>query len=207
VAARKVEGLLAAEAAVTVVAPEAVETIEASAARGELAWKCKRFEAPDLDGMVLVFAATSDRRVNRQAAGEARARGIWANVADDPEACNFFVPATVRRGGACVAVSTGGASPALAAWLRDRAAEALPQAVGALVAVARGLRSWDRRAHPGAFRELFDSGLLADLEAEDWDAANGKVVRLFGGAPGIRELLGREGPASHLRVGPKTEET
>jgi precorrin-2 dehydrogenase/sirohydrochlorin ferrochelatase len=191
VAARKVEGLLAAGAEVTVVAPRLVAALREAADRGEVAWRRRPFEPKDLEGIDLGFVATSDPRANRMAAEEARVRGVWLNVADDPTGCDFLVPAVVRRGGAQIAVSTGGASPALAAWLRDHIAGALPEGIDALVEVARGLRRSAPRRGGSAFRELFASGVLEDLAAGNWAEADRKVARCFGVAPGVRELLER----------------
>lgn len=191
VAARKADGLLAAGARIVVVAPRAVARIEEAAGRGDLEWRARPFEAPDVEGVVLAFVATSDRNVNRAAAEEARARGAWVNVADDPDGCDFFVPAVARRGAVQVAVSTGGASPALAASLRDRIVPALPEATEALVEIARALRKTTGQRDTGAFQELFASGVSEDLAAGDWAAVERKVARCFGAAPGVRELLER----------------
>jgi precorrin-2 dehydrogenase / sirohydrochlorin ferrochelatase len=121
VALRKARGLLEAGALVTVVAPEWEPEFEDLPVRRLR----RRFRASDLDGAVLAFAATNDRRVNRRVGEEARKRGILVNVADAPEECCFIVPARVRRGGMQIAVSTGGRSPRLAAELRRRLEEML----------------------------------------------------------------------------------
>lgn len=117
VAARKVYGLLEAEADVVVIAPEAVPDIEALAAKGEIVWRKKTFAEDDLAGAFLVIAATNDRNVN-EAVAQAAAPGQLVNVVDDPKRCDFHVPAVIRRGPLTIAVSTGGASPALARRIR-----------------------------------------------------------------------------------------
>lgn len=117
VALRKVTGLVAAGAEVTVVAPEVVDGI------GDLAGvERRRYTAGDLARARLVVTATDDPAVNAQVAAEARAAGIFVNSADDPENCTFILPAIARRGPITVAVSTGGVSPALASRLRDQIA-------------------------------------------------------------------------------------
>ena len=100
-AQEKVDGLAAAGAVVTRVAPDA-------------------YRASDLDHAWLVVVATSDDELNRRVSGDASERRIFCNVADVPHLCSFILPALHRRGPITVAVSTGGASPALAQWLRDR---------------------------------------------------------------------------------------
>lgn len=180
VAGRKAEGLRAAGARVTIVAPDAGDAVRALAEAGEVEWRCRVFEPADLQGMVLAIAAASDREVNRRVAAEGAARGVWVNVADDPEASDFHVPAVLRRGGLAVAVATGGAAPALAAWVRDRIARELPPGLEELVEVARLLRESTPTPDGRRFRELFDSGILEDLARGDPEAAERKVTRVFG---------------------------
>ncbi|HEV7220833.1 MAG TPA: bifunctional precorrin-2 dehydrogenase/sirohydrochlorin ferrochelatase [Terriglobales bacterium] len=114
----KIESLLAAHAEVIVVAPQATATVEARAGTGGITWHRRAFDHSDLDGAVLVIAATSSVAVNETVFVEAQRRGILCNSVDDPEHCDFFYPAVVRRGDFQVAISTGGNSPALAQRLR-----------------------------------------------------------------------------------------
>jgi siroheme synthase-like protein len=194
VAERKVEGLLAAGARVTVVSPDLTPGLRGHADRRVLEWTSRAFGPSDLDGMELAFVATSDPEVNRRAAGEAKARGIRVNVADDPEACDFHVPAVLRRGPVSVAVSTGGASPALAAWLRNRLETAIPEGLGDLVEVLGSLREMTpqgARLSGEAQRELLESGILDDLGRGDWEEADRKAVRFLGRGFRIAELARR----------------
>ena len=78
----------------------------------------RRFRPADLRGARLVVAATNDPAVNKQVSRLARRRGIPVNVVDQPALCSFVFPSVVRRGRLVLAVSTGGASPALAKWIR-----------------------------------------------------------------------------------------
>lgn len=114
IAFRKAGGLVDAGAVVTVVAPSVVPELEAIAARVHR----RQYAADDLHGQRLVITATDDPAVNARVSGDARSAGIWANSADDPQNCSFILPAIARRGLITVAVSTGGASPALASHLR-----------------------------------------------------------------------------------------
>ncbi len=181
VAERKVAGLLACGARVTMVAPDATPGLAARAGAGELVWHRRGFEPGDVDGTVLAFAATSDPTVNRRVRDAARTRGVWVNVADDPGGSGFHVPAVVRRGAVSVAVATGGASPALAAWVRDRVAEAVPSAVGEVAALARQLRDMARHRVLGP---LLADGLVQDLERGDRRAAARKIRSRAGEVPG-----------------------
>jgi precorrin-2 dehydrogenase / sirohydrochlorin ferrochelatase len=115
VAGRKVEGLVSAGATVTVVAPHVTAEISAMDVRIER----RAYAAGDAGRFQLVITATDDPVVNALVAADARAAGVWANSADDPDNCSFILPAITRRGDITVAVSTGGASPALAGRLRD----------------------------------------------------------------------------------------
>ncbi len=114
----KIESLLAAHAEVVVVAPKATATVEAWATEGIITWHRRSFEPNDLNGAFLVIAATSSQEVNKAVFLEAQRRGILCNSVDDPEHCDFFYPAVVRRGDFQVAISTAGNSPALAQRLR-----------------------------------------------------------------------------------------
>ncbi len=116
VALRKVRGLLEAGACVTVVAPRALPEFDLLPVRVVR----RKVRASDLNGALLVFAATNDRRANRAVGAAAAKRGILANVADAPEECDFLTPARVARGKLQIAVSTGGDNPRLAAALRKK---------------------------------------------------------------------------------------
>ena len=161
------------------VAPEAADEIRRLAAEGRVAWVCRGFEPGDLEGTVLAFVATSDPAVNRAAAAAARERGVWANVADDPEGSEVHVPAVLRQGPVAVAVSTGGTSPELASWLRDRVAEALPRRLGDLAEWARLVR---KKAQPGAVARLLARGVADDLDRGDREAVVRKVSEVLAGA-------------------------
>jgi precorrin-2 dehydrogenase/sirohydrochlorin ferrochelatase len=136
VAVEKAGGLLACGAHVTLVAPR----IDAACASLELEWRARRYRRGDLKGMFLVMAATSERETNARVHRDAEARGMLCNVADDPELCNFILPAVHREGPITVAVSTGGASPALAKRLRSQIAELVGPGHAALALELEALR-------------------------------------------------------------------
>ncbi|MHB8593011.1 MAG: precorrin-2 dehydrogenase/sirohydrochlorin ferrochelatase family protein [Acidimicrobiales bacterium] len=140
VAARKIASLLACGAAVTVVAPEAHEAVALLVGEGAIA----AIDGPPLDLQLrpyrdgeaadyrLVITATGDAAVDGAVHRDAEAAGVWVNSADDPDHCTAVLPAVWRQGGVTVAVSSGGASPALSTWLRSRIAEVLGPTVGEL---------------------------------------------------------------------------
>src|SRR6266496_1396522 len=123
VAEGKIKGLLAAGASVHVVAPRATAAIQKWAWEGVLSWRPAKFRATDLDGMLLVVAATSSPEMNSQIFIEAQSRKVLCNAVDDPQNCDFYYPAVVRRGDLQIAISTNGRSPALAQRLRHELEE------------------------------------------------------------------------------------
>ncbi len=129
IGARKAEGLAAAGARVRLVAIEVSEHVEAGRFDDV---RARPFEPSDLDGMRLVVAATGDEQVDAAISEQARSQGIWTNAADQPVDCEFILPAIARRGRVTVAVSTDGASPALARELRNVIDEFLTDEIGAL---------------------------------------------------------------------------
>ena len=106
----------------------------------EVEWRARPYETSDLDGMFLVIAATSDRAVNEAVHRDAEARAMLCNVADVPDLCNFILPAVHREGPIAVAVSTGGASPALAKRLRSQIAALVGPEHAELAEELRALR-------------------------------------------------------------------
>jgi precorrin-2 dehydrogenase/sirohydrochlorin ferrochelatase len=118
VAESKISGLLEAGASVAVVAPQANATVVEWARAGRIGWEQRGFASTDLDGVVLVVAATSSSALNDTIFHEARKRKVLCNAVDDPEHCDFYYPAVVRRGALQLAISTAGLSPALAQRLR-----------------------------------------------------------------------------------------
>jgi siroheme synthase-like protein len=159
VATGKVRRLVDAGADVTVVAPEVDDVIEALGVhierrpyeRGEVAW------------YRLVVTATGTE-VDGQVFADGEAAGVWVNAADDPAHCSFTLPAVARRGAIQVAVSTGGASPAMASWLRARYEAELDPAFETLLQLLQNereaLRSTGTPTEGLAWREALDSGLL-----------------------------------------------
>lgn len=135
IATRKVEGLVREGAVVRVVAPDVSTEMTAFVAEhAEMVTIERRpYASADLAGVRLVITATNDTAVQQAVFDDAERLGVWVNAADDPDRCAFILPAVHRQGVVTIAVSTGGASPALAQWLRDRMRTALPEDLDALV--------------------------------------------------------------------------
>ncbi len=165
VALRKVKDLLRAGAIVTVVGLSACRGIEELASAKKVKFFKRSFKSLDLKNKCLVIAATSDRMENERAAKECMKRGIFVNVVDDPSLCTFQVPACSSKGELTISVSTGGAAPGAAGFLRrilDR--EFLPVAYG-YVEVVKSVRSYIMRRikEPGVRRKVMMS-LVRDYE-------------------------------------------
>lgn len=126
----KVESLLAANGKVTVIAPQGNARIVALADGGEIAWHQREYAQGDIAGHFLAIAATNNPAVNRAVFAEAEASGILINAVDDPPFCDFYFPSVVRRGDLQIAISTAGASPALAQRLRKEINAILPLDTG-----------------------------------------------------------------------------
>ena len=157
----KASGLLECGARVTVVAPQACAELR----RLPVRWRRKPYDSSDLEGHFLVVAATSITSVNRRVYADAEARSLLCNVADVPELCSFILPAVHREGPIAIAVTTGGASPALAQRLRDQAAAQIGPPHAELARQLGDLRPWAKRHFPtyearrAYFRELVEDAL------------------------------------------------
>jgi siroheme synthase-like protein len=144
VALEKARGLLDCGARVTVVAPQIAPEL------GRLVVTLVRrgYRSEDLDGQLLVVAATSTPSVNRRVFRDAEARSLLCNVVDVPELCSFILPAVHRHDPIAIAVSTGGASPALAQRLRDEIACVVRPEHAELARQLRDVRPWAKSHFP-----------------------------------------------------------
>src|ERR1700736_5525743 len=114
----KISSLITAGASVRVVALQATAAVAEWAQCGAITWEARAFNSSDLDSIFLVIAATNSSDMNAAIFHQARQRNMLCNVVDDPEHCDFYYPAVVRRGNLQIAVSTNGLSPALAQRIR-----------------------------------------------------------------------------------------
>jgi len=181
VAERKVNGLLEVGARVTVVGPSATERLLDWARAGRIGLTLRAYGADDLAGHSIVFAATDDGLINAEVARDARAAGVLINAADDPAHCDFILPAVLTRGDLTVAVSTGGASPALARVVRDELGAFLDRDdYAALARVAadarRTLRDRGRPAPWERWRRALGGEVRALVRADRLDAARERLL-------------------------------
>jgi siroheme synthase-like protein len=144
----KVEGLLACDAEVTLVAPDAQPELVQLALEGSITWEQREYAAGDLDGALIAIAATDDTDLNIRVFEDAEARSMLVNVVDVPPLCNFILPAIVRNGPLAIAISTAGASPALAKRMKREIGELFGQPYALLAILLNDARGWAKATLP-----------------------------------------------------------
>jgi precorrin-2 dehydrogenase/sirohydrochlorin ferrochelatase len=144
----KVEGLLACDGDVTLVAPDAIEPLRELADERSIRWERRDYRPEDLEGTFMVIAATSDTEVNISIYEDAERRAMLVNVVDVPPLCNFILPAIIRNGPLAIAISTAGASPALAKRIRDEIAEEYGEPYARLAILLNEVRGWAKGTLP-----------------------------------------------------------
>jgi siroheme synthase-like protein len=144
----KVEGVLACNGDVTLVAPEANSELQALAAEGSITWEQRPYESADLEGKFMAIAATNDTDVNIAVYNDAEARAMLVNVVDVPSLCNFILPAIVRTGPLAIAISTAGASPALAKRIKSQIADTYGEPYARLAVLLNEVRGWAKGTLP-----------------------------------------------------------
>jgi precorrin-2 dehydrogenase/sirohydrochlorin ferrochelatase len=145
----KVEGLLACDAEVTLIAPLAHPELEALAAEGSIRWEKRPYGgAADLEGAFMAIAATDDSEVNIKVYDDAERRTMLVNVVDVPPLCNFILPAIVRSGPLAIAISTAGASPALAKRMKREVATLFGEEYARLAVILNDARGWAKGTLP-----------------------------------------------------------
>ena len=179
----KIEGLLACDAEVVVVAPEADREVAELAESGAVEWRRRPYTAGDLEDCFLVIAATSDTDVNIAVYGDAEARAMLVNVVDVPPLCNFILPAIVRRGPIAIAISTAGASPALAKRMKSQIAELFGDEYAALALMLNEVRGWAKATLPTYQhrKSFFES--IVNGEPDPLELLRG------GNEPAVKELI------------------
>jgi siroheme synthase-like protein len=144
----KVEGLLACGGEVTLIAPDAIEPLRSLASEGSIRWEQREYRAEDLERTFIAIAATNETDVNIRVYEDAERRAMLVNVVDVPPLCNFILPAIVRTGPLAIAISTAGASPALAKRMKREVAEMFGDDYARLAEMLNDARGWAKGTLP-----------------------------------------------------------
>lgn len=165
VALRKIQALLAYDADITVVSPYVEDKINNWLQKGMINLFRREFKISDLDGMFMVFIATDDNSLNQTISSLCREQGILVNAVDDPENCDFYVPAVLRRQSLAIAISTEGKSPAFAGWLKRELENTISEQYGEFVELLGELRPRLKRS---ALSDHEKRDLIIDMIRSDW---------------------------------------
>jgi len=185
VGAEKVRGLMAAEAAITVVSPALNQEMQGYLRDGRFTHIAREFQMSDLDGgWHWVMIATDDGAVNADVAAACRARGIWVNAADDPQNCDFILPAVVRKGKITLAASTSGTSPALARRLREELdaylTDDMPALADLLAEVRQEIRARGIKVENDTWQYAIDGQLRVLLAQRRYGQARARLLARLG---------------------------
>lgn len=189
IAQGKVEGLLEARAAVTVVAPDLTQPLQDWLAARRFTYIERAYQPGDLAGAFLAISATDDRDVNQQVWQEATERNIPVNVVDDPPHCNFIAPSIMRKGDLTVAVSTGGKAPVMAVRLREQIEKMVGDEHARFLELAGTIREPLAKRYPSfaqrkaLWYQLIDSDVLQLLHDGDEAAAIQRITEIMGVSP------------------------
>ncbi len=185
VAARRVRLLIECGARVRVISPSFSAEFDSLRGHPDLTLIQRPYRADDLEGAMLALVSTDDAAVNQRVAQDARLGGVLVNVADQPALCDFVVPSLVRRGDLTVAISTGGASPALAKRLREELAQIIGLEYEEFLKLLKETRrrvqeeERDPERRRAIFERLVASDLLERLRRGDRAGAAAKLEALL----------------------------
>jgi precorrin-2 dehydrogenase / sirohydrochlorin ferrochelatase len=185
----KIAGLVGAGAAVTVVSLTATTQVKRWAEDGEIELELRPYESSDLDGCFLVIAATENNDTNVRVFEEAERRQMLCNVVDVTHLCNFILPSIVRRGDLAIAVSTGGASPALARRIRISIGQCYGDEYAVALELLGSLREGLKTLYPDPaerkviFERMVYSELMDLLRAGEAEAIEAWVQRCIDEGP------------------------
>jgi siroheme synthase-like protein len=182
----KVEGLLACDGDVTLIAPRARRGLVELAREGSIRWEQREYAgAEDLEGVFMAIAATDDTEANIRVWEDAERRAMLVNVVDVPPLCNFILPAIVRMGALAIAISTAGASPALAKRMKREVAAQFGPEYARLAELLNDVRGWAKATLPtyGERKEFFEGIVGGEPDPIE-------LLRR-GDEPAVRELIER----------------
>jgi precorrin-2 dehydrogenase / sirohydrochlorin ferrochelatase len=191
----KVEGLLACDGQVTLIAPEAEPALEEYAREGSIRWEQRDYAgADDLEGVFMVIAATNDTDVNIAVYEDAERRAMLVNVVDVPPLCNFILPAIVRMSPLAIAISTAGASPALAKRMKREIEAQFGEPYARLAVLLNEVRGWAKGTLP-TYQERKD--FFEGIVGGEPDPI---ALLRDDGEQAVRELIARAQSACALQV-------
>ncbi|MDX6689938.1 MAG: precorrin-2 dehydrogenase [Solirubrobacteraceae bacterium] len=144
----KVEGLLACDATVRLISPDAVPELRELAQDGAIEWQRRDYDRADLEGSFMAIACTDDTEINIRVYEDAEQRAMLVNIVDVPPLCNFILPAIVRSGPLAIAISTAGASPALAKRMKREIGELFGDEYARLAIMLNDARGWAKGTLP-----------------------------------------------------------
>jgi precorrin-2 dehydrogenase/sirohydrochlorin ferrochelatase len=157
----KVEGLLACDGRVVLIAPDAVAELQQLAEEGSIEWIRREYASGDLEATFIAIAATDDTDINIRVYDDAERRAMLVNVVDVPPLCNFILPAIVRTGPLAIAISTAGASPALAKRIKAQIADTYGEPYARLAVLLNEVRGWAKGTLPTyQDRKAFFEGIV-----------------------------------------------
>jgi siroheme synthase-like protein len=157
----KVEGLLACDGRVVLIAPDAVPELVSLAEEGSIEWVRRQYRPGDLEATFIAIAATDDTDVNIRVFEDAERRAMLVNIVDVPPLCNFILPAIVRTGPLAIAISTAGASPALAKRIKAQISEEFGEPYARLAVLLNEARGWAKGTLPTyQDRKAFFEGIV-----------------------------------------------
>jgi precorrin-2 dehydrogenase/sirohydrochlorin ferrochelatase len=191
----KVEGLLGCDGKVTVIAPEVEPGLAEYAREGSIAWEQRPYAgAEDLEGAFMAIAATNDTDVNIAVYDDAERRAMLVNVVDVPPLCNFILPAIVRMSPLAIAISTAGASPALAKRMKREIEAQFGEPYARLAVLLNEVRGWAKGTLPTyQDRKRFFEGIVGG-------EPDPIALLRAGDEAGVRELIAQAQSAHALHV-------
>jgi precorrin-2 dehydrogenase / sirohydrochlorin ferrochelatase len=180
IAEGKVDGLLAAQAKVIVIAPELTSRLRHLAEQQQITYIARKYQPGDLIGAFMVICATDQTEINHQVWQEATANHQLVNVVDDTPRCNFIAPSILRKGDLTIAISTSGKAPALAVRLKERLQREIGPEYERFLELAGELRVPDFETRKAVWYELVDSEILAALARGDESSARDIISQVVG---------------------------
>ena len=186
IAEGKVDGLLAAQANVTVISPAITARLHLLATEQQIAYLPREYQTGDLTGAFLVICATDRTEINHAVWQEATANRQLVNVVDDTPRCNFIAPSILRKGDLTIAISTSGKAPALAVRLKERLQGELGPEYARFLELAGELREPLARHIPdfetrkALWYEIVDSEILDVLTDGDETSAREIISQIVG---------------------------